>query len=220
MADDFVCPSCGTVSTGKFCTACGEKKLGPDDRSLRHFFDIVANFLTHFDSKGYRSLWYLIAKPGFLSVEQLRGSRVNYARPFSLFLSINVVYYFSIALFGANTFTTPLAVQLHQNDYYAAYAARKNKDIKTLKQFISKDMFEFFEILGEGKPNPLDEGLKEFAESPQNASDECRNEKIKGDTATLEYLDEKGAWKTMDLVKEDGGWKLTIAKMDNGKKSK
>jgi hypothetical protein len=113
------------VSTGQFCTACGERKLGSEDRSLRHYLDIVIDFLTHFDSKGYRSLRYLVAKPGLLSVEQLRGSRVRYAKPLSLFISINVVYYFSIALFGANTFTTPLSIQLHQNDYYPGFVSRQ-----------------------------------------------------------------------------------------------
>ena len=112
-------------SAGQFCSGCGEKKLGPADRSLRHYLDVVIDFLTHFDSKGYRSLWYLVTRPGFLSVEQLRGSRVRYAKPLALFISINVVYYFSIALFGANTFTTPLSVQLHSNDYYPAFASRK-----------------------------------------------------------------------------------------------
>jgi hypothetical protein len=82
-------------------------------------------FLAHFDSKGYRSLRYLLTKPGFLSVEQLRGSRVPYAKPLSLFISINIVYYFSIAVIGAHTFTTPLSVQLHQNDYYPAFASRQ-----------------------------------------------------------------------------------------------
>ena len=121
----FVCPSCGTESFDQFCSHCGEKKLGRADRSLRHYFDVLGNLLTHFDSKGYRSLWYLVTKPGFLSQEQIRGRRVRYAKPISLFVSINVVYYLSIALFGANTFTTPLSIQLKQNDYYAGFASRK-----------------------------------------------------------------------------------------------
>jgi len=124
-ASSFVCPSCGTTSFGPFCTFCGERKLGSDDRSLRHYLDILVNHLTHFDSKGYRSLRYLLTKPGFLSTEQLRGSRVRYAKPLSLFISINVVYYLSIGFFGANTFSTPLAVQLQQNDYYAGAASRQ-----------------------------------------------------------------------------------------------
>ncbi len=120
----FICPSCGTESFDQFCSNCGEEKLGPADRSLRHYFDVVANLLTHFDSKGYRSLWYLVAKPGFLSLEQFRGRRVRYAKPISLFVSLNVVYYFFIALFGVHTFSTPLAVQLHGNDYYPGFAGR------------------------------------------------------------------------------------------------
>jgi len=121
----FLCPTCGTESAGSFCRNCGERKLGSEDRSLRHYFDIAMDFLTHFDSKGYRSLWLLVTRPGFLSAEQLRGSRVRYVRPLSLFISINVVYYFSIALFGGITFTTPLDIQLHMNDYYPGYAAGK-----------------------------------------------------------------------------------------------
>lgn len=121
----FVCPSCGQTSVGPFCTYCGERKLGTEDRSLEHYLDVAINFLTHFDSKGYRSLRYLVTTPGFLSVEQLRGARVRYAKPLALFVSINVFYYLSIALFGANTFTTPLAIQLHQNDYYAGLASRE-----------------------------------------------------------------------------------------------
>ena len=121
----FVCPSCGTESVDQFCSSCGERKLGSEDRSLRHYFDVVANFLTHFDSKGYRSLWYLLTRPGFLSEEHMRGRRVRYAKPLSLFVSINIVYYLSLSLFGANTFTTPLSVQLHMNDYYSGFASRK-----------------------------------------------------------------------------------------------
>ncbi len=118
----FVCPSCATESVGRFCRNCGERKLGSEDRSIRHYLDMLVDFLTHFDSKGYRTLWLLVTRPGFLSAEQLRGSRVGYLKPLSLFISINIAYYFSIALFGANTFTTPLDLQLHMNDYYPAYA--------------------------------------------------------------------------------------------------
>lgn len=100
--------------------------------------------------------------------------------------------------------------------YKAAYAARKSKDVTALKKLMSKDIMEFFtEISGLGeKKQTIDELLMELCEKPQAPTAEARNEKIDGDHATIEYLDEKGDWSTMDFVKEGGGWKLTIPKMD------
>ncbi len=100
--------------------------------------------------------------------------------------------------------------------YKAAYAARKNKDVPALKKLLSKDIIEFFtEIGGAGeKKQTVDELLMELCEKPQAPTAEARNEKIDGEFATIEYLDENGDWSTMDFVKEGGGWKLTIPKMD------
>lgn len=118
---------------------------------------------------------------------------------------------------------TPVAAEAPANStgtptdaYKAAYAARKNKDVAALKKLMSKDIIEFFtEIGGAGdKKQTIDELLLELCEKPQAHTAEARNEKIDGDHATIEYLDEKGDWSTMDFVKEGGGWKLTIPKMD------
>ena len=90
-AATFDCPSCGVQSAGGFCRNCGEKKAGPRDFTLRHYFDVAINFLTHFDTKGYRTLWLVVSKPGYLSTEYLRGSRVRYLKPFPLFVALSVV---------------------------------------------------------------------------------------------------------------------------------
>ncbi|CAN5405895.1 hypothetical protein BH20ACI2_BH20ACI2_09370 [soil metagenome] len=50
----------------------------------------------------------------------------------------------------------------------------------------------------------------ELCEKPQAPTAEVRNEKITGDRATIEYLDEYGNWSPMEFVKEDGVWTLTI----------
>ena len=50
---------------------------------------------------------------------------------------------------------------------------------------------------------------------PQAKTAEVRNEKITGNTAILEYLDEDGNWKRMDFVKEGSDWKMTMPKADS-----
>ncbi len=57
-------------------------------------------------------------------------------KPLQLFVFLNVLYYFSITLFYATTFTTPLATQLHMNNYYPAYASVRVEQ-KLQKEHIS-----------------------------------------------------------------------------------
>ncbi len=94
--------------------------------------------------------------------------------------------------------------------YKTAYAARQKKDVNGLKKVLSKKMLGFFTEMAADEHKSLDDGLKELAEQPQAATAETRNEKITGDRAQLEYLDERGKWKQMDFVKEGGAWKLTL----------
>lgn len=96
--------------------------------------------------------------------------------------------------------------------YKTGYAARKNKDIAGLKRVLSKEALDFLTEVGKEEKKTLDDQLRALADRPQAATAETRNEKIDGDTATLEYLNDKGGWSTMDLVKEDGGWKIGLPK--------
>ena len=79
-----------------------------------------------------------------------------------------------------------------------------------LKKIMSKDAKEFFTEIGKAEKKSLDDILKEMFERPQAQTDECRNEKIEGDHATVEYPDEDGDWKTMDFEKVDGKWLLSL----------
>jgi hypothetical protein len=69
-------------------------------------------------------------------VDYLRGRRVPLVSPLRLFVFVSIVYFVSLTLLHAiplptagniqfNTFATPLAVQLHGNDYYPGYAAQQ-----------------------------------------------------------------------------------------------
>ena len=104
--------------------------------------------------------------------------------------------------------------------YKTAHIARQKKDIGTLKKIFSKDVIEFFTEMGKVDNKSLDDMLRKMVEDPVMAEPEVRNEKIAGDTATVEYKDDDGSWKKMDFVKEDGAWKMTIPRGGKDEKDK
>lgn len=94
--------------------------------------------------------------------------------------------------------------------YRTAYAMRGNKNLAGMKKVLSKDVIEFLTMIGEAEGKTLDDEIKTMFDKPQAKSAEVRNEKINGDRATIEYLDEKGQWKVMDFEKEGSEWKMSL----------
>jgi DNA uptake protein ComE-like DNA-binding protein len=96
--------------------------------------------------------------------------------------------------------------------YKAGYNARQKKDLPALKRVLSSDAREFLTEIGKDEHKTLDDQLRELAERPQAATAETRNEKINGNRASLEYLNEKGKWVSMEFVKEGNDWKIDLPK--------
>jgi hypothetical protein len=115
------CANCRTPLLGAYCHACGEKQLHAEkDFSIVHFVTQLWKHLTQLDSKFLRSFWLLFAKPGFLTAEYVGGRQKRYLKPFVLFLTAGVVFYFALP----NT----SAYYLNYDELYESY---KNKDFIT-----------------------------------------------------------------------------------------
>jgi hypothetical protein len=89
------CLNCGTdlSKDDLFCSHCGQKRLEREDMSFHHL--IGDSFLDyfHFDSKFFRTVLPLLYKPGWLTLEYMRGRRKSFVEPFKLFLVISVIYF-------------------------------------------------------------------------------------------------------------------------------
>ncbi|HKX84707.1 MAG TPA: hypothetical protein VJL58_10845 [Pyrinomonadaceae bacterium] len=99
--------------------------------------------------------------------------------------------------------------------YRTAHDLRKRKDIEGLKEVMSSDIIEFLTMMGEEEKKSLNDMLKEMCDKPQAEKAEVRNEKINGNSATVEYLTETGSWKTMDFEKIGAEWKLGLPQKDD-----
>ncbi|MFI5211948.1 MAG: DUF3667 domain-containing protein [Ignavibacteria bacterium] len=108
------CASCGKILYGKYCSQCGEKITDPKDLSLFKFISQTLDIFSNFDSKFFRSFWYLVSRPGFLTLEYLSGRRINYRKPLQFFLIINILYFFIQPFTILNVFNTNL--DSHRNE--------------------------------------------------------------------------------------------------------
>jgi hypothetical protein len=91
------CDNCGASVTGRYCGVCGQR-LEPPLHSLGHFARIATEDLTHADSRVWRTLGALLARPGLLTREFLAGRRARYLPPVRLYLVVSVVFFLWAAL--------------------------------------------------------------------------------------------------------------------------
>jgi Protein of unknown function (DUF3667) len=86
------CLNCGSPDVGKFCPDCGQRSHTPV-HSIGHFAGEAFEALTHMDSRLWRTLWSLVARPGFLTREYIGGRQVRYLPPVQLYLVMSVLFF-------------------------------------------------------------------------------------------------------------------------------
>lgn len=95
-------------------------------------------------------------------------------------------------------------------DALNAYSkALKKKDANEMKSLLSKGSIEMAQKEAKAQNQPLDEVIKkETLFSADQRFAEIRNQKIEGDTATIEIKNQYGTWDIVPFIKENGRWKI------------
>jgi hypothetical protein len=98
--------------------------------------------------------------------------------------------------------------------FKAFFEASKKKDVAGIKRGLSKGTLDMLDKLAKEQNKSTDDMLKDvYKEDKGETFPETQNEKINGDTATLEVKNDKtGKWETLPFVKEDGEWKIALDK--------
>lgn len=95
-APAHVCRNCGAHATGHYCANCGqETRIALP--TFGTFMREAAGRYVAFDGRLWRTLFALVARPGFLTLEYFSGRRRRYIRPSRLFL---VLYLLLFAVIG------------------------------------------------------------------------------------------------------------------------
>jgi hypothetical protein len=106
----WTCPSCGATATTPYCGRCGERRLGVDDTSIRS--RVAVERTRSFLGRTLASLRALLSPPGRLTRDWIRGRRVGYLTPISLFLWTNVAFFLIQSASGLGILTWPLRIHL------------------------------------------------------------------------------------------------------------
>ncbi|HEX8407491.1 MAG TPA: DUF3667 domain-containing protein [Thermoanaerobaculia bacterium] len=93
------CTNCGHERAEVFCARCGEKQPSHHDLTLRHFLHDVVHELVHLDSKLFRTMRELVAKPGLLTAEYFAGRKKRYIAPLRLFLTLFAITFLAYSAF-------------------------------------------------------------------------------------------------------------------------
>jgi Protein of unknown function (DUF3667) len=108
------CLNCNTPLQGQFCYACGQKVVEPNDRTLKHFIFQFFGAAFFLENNFLKNIWILFAKPGQLTIDIIEGRRKRWMPPFSLFLLINLFYFWYTPF---SDFNQTLYEQTHFSPY-------------------------------------------------------------------------------------------------------
>lgn len=178
-----ICLNCNAELIGRYCHVCGQENIQPKETVwglVTHFFYDI----THFDGKFFSTLKYLVAKPGFLSAEYIRGRRASHLNPIRMYVFTSAFFFiifFSIYDTGP-VFVTKTAKSREQDSIELA----KAKSARERALALAHTKEDSAEILA---------GLAVFTDTlPAVGADSAR-----ADTATLK----KGGFKVSLWTSDD-----------------
>lgn len=93
------CTNCGAIAPGVYCARCGQRVEAPV-HTVWGFIREATESLTHADSRLWRTVLTLLAKPGRLTREFLDGRRASYLPPFRLYLVLSLLFFVLASLLG------------------------------------------------------------------------------------------------------------------------
>lgn len=93
------CPSCHAPAQGAYCSRCGESITAHAPTAGEFIHEFVGHYVA-LEGKLWQTLRLLLLRPGQLTAEYLRGRRVPYIHPLRLYLTLSLVMFALIKLYG------------------------------------------------------------------------------------------------------------------------
>lgn len=125
------CLNCGTALTpqARFCSQCGQDTANHPPS----LFEFVHEFVSHYiavEGTLWKSLWGLMAKPGFLTREYLAGRKQRYVLPLRLLLTLGLLFFLALKFAPGGSKAAALGEFFDDEDVVASAPAASAKQRK------------------------------------------------------------------------------------------
>ncbi len=103
------CLNCNaTLATqARFCSQCGQGTANHPPSLLEFVHEFISHYIA-VEGTLWRSLWGLMARPGFLTREYLAGRKQRYVLPLRLLLTLGLLFFLALKLMPGATHMTEL----------------------------------------------------------------------------------------------------------------
>jgi len=95
------CPNCQASARDHFCSLCGETLTVHSPTAGEFIHEFIGHYVA-LEGRLWRTLRLLMTRPGQLTVDFLRGRRVPYIDPLRLYLTLSLVMFGLIKLYGVD----------------------------------------------------------------------------------------------------------------------
>lgn len=109
------CRNCYSRLQGEYCASCGQRE-GHEDLHFKQAFAAIAGDAFSWDSRLWRTLLPLLARPGFLTAEFNAGRRARYVPSFRLYLAISFLTFLALALSTSTDLSVDIMPEAQQRE--------------------------------------------------------------------------------------------------------
>ena len=93
------CHNCGAAVSYHYCAVCGQETRLHVASASEFIHEFVGHYVA-LEGRLWKTLFYLLAKPGFLTAEYIAGRRIRYVQPLRVYLSLSLIFFAVFKLSG------------------------------------------------------------------------------------------------------------------------
>ncbi|RNA63661.1 DUF3667 domain-containing protein [Chryseobacterium nematophagum] len=101
LREEKLCLNCENPVEERFCPHCGQENVEPRQPFYYLFTHFIEDF-THYDGQFWKTIQYLLFRPGKLTKEYLAGKRQLYVAPVKLYIFISFITFLLPSLLSSS----------------------------------------------------------------------------------------------------------------------